>query len=75
MLSLQSFRRKGVSLGYVGRNYNLKALQDLFMQDTVLWRALGAALRGKESQTCVHIFISCKVFKFGVFFDIFAELI
>ena len=28
MLSLQSFLRKGVSLGYVGRNYNLKDLKD-----------------------------------------------
>ena len=27
MLSLQSFLRKGVSLGYVGRNYNLKDLK------------------------------------------------
>jgi len=26
MLSLQSFLRKGVSLGYVGKNYNLKDL-------------------------------------------------
>jgi hypothetical protein len=28
MLFLQSFLRKGVSLGYVGRNYNLKDLKD-----------------------------------------------
>ena len=28
MLYLQSFLRKGVSLGYVGRNYNLKDLKD-----------------------------------------------
>ena len=27
VLSLQSFLRKGVSLGYVGRNYNLKDLK------------------------------------------------
>ena len=27
MLSLQSFLRKGVSLGHVGRNYNLKDLK------------------------------------------------
>ena len=29
MLSLQSFLRKGVSLRYVGRNYNLKDLKDI----------------------------------------------
>ena len=29
MLSLQSFLQKGVSLGYVGRNYNLKDLKPL----------------------------------------------
>ena len=29
MLFLQSFLRKGVSLGYVGRNYNLKDQKDL----------------------------------------------
>jgi len=28
MLSLQSFLRKGLSLGYVGRNHNLKDLKD-----------------------------------------------
>ena len=28
MLSLQSFLRKGMSLGYVGRNFNLKDLKD-----------------------------------------------
>ena len=28
MLSLQSFLRKGVSLGYVGLDYNLKDLKD-----------------------------------------------
>ena len=33
MLSLQSFLRKGVSLVYVGRNYNLKDLKDLFLQE------------------------------------------
>ena len=29
LLSLQSFLRKGVSLGYVGLNQNLKGLKDL----------------------------------------------
>ena len=35
MLSLQSFPRKGVVLGYVGLNQNLKDLQDVLVVTTV----------------------------------------
>ena len=37
MLSLQSFLRKGVSLGHVGRNYNLKDLKEFLGR--LHWRA------------------------------------
>ena len=36
MLYLQSFLRKGVSLGYVGSNYNLKDLKDNDLRACVL---------------------------------------
>ena len=53
MLSLQSFLRKGVSLGYVGRNYNLKDLKDpdfslrtSRVQNLFVFRGLGIRVCG-----------------------------
>ena len=45
MLSLQSFLRKGVSLGYVGRNYNLKDLKDLRKRKMLAYGGLNENLK------------------------------
>ena len=44
MLHPQSFLRKGVSLGYVGRNYNLKNLKDLLLQNKLAASVAGGAI-------------------------------
>ena len=58
MLSLQSFLRKGVSLGYVGRNYNLKDLKDDHTNVYRDRRKLSEKCEGRSHVPTKHEFIS-----------------
>ena len=49
MLSLQSYLRKGVSLGYVGLNQNLKDLKDLKDLKSEDAKGRGVCLRARSS--------------------------
>jgi hypothetical protein len=44
MLFLQSFLRKGVSLSYVGRKYDLKDLKNLLLQNQLAASVAGGAI-------------------------------
>ena len=66
MLDLQSFLRKGVSLGHVGRNQNLKDPKDLLRKGEMF--AFGGSIQTPKNLSSHRCKSIIRTWRFRVFF-------